>query len=272
MQEDTKPLGELKHPTWNPRKINTFDFDNLVQSIRDLGDLSGVVKNVATSHIVGGNQRVEAYKKLGSDRIIITQHFDQMTRTGTVAHGYVVLPDGEQFAYRETYWPLDATDANGQQYSSKERVANIVANRAQGEWNQDLLAQVDYELSQLENGDDLLKLTGQSDKEIDKLLKSVGVGDDPEPPADDQQDEAKNEKLTFALSPDQREVVELALAQAKSINDIPHTNLDNINGTALYIICRKYVENHTSQNIEQVDTLAQVGETPPAPDLTSIPA
>jgi hypothetical protein len=261
--DETKSVSELQHPKWNPRLIKDFDFTNLVNSIREFGDLSGVVKNVTTSNLVGGNQRVEAFKKLNTDRIIITQQMDRPTDVGTIAHGYIVMPDGEMFSYREVLWD-----------EWKEKAANIAANHITGEDDKQLLAQVDYDLSQLENGDELLKLTGQTDKEIDKLLKSVGVGDDPEPPADDQQDEAKNEKLTFALSPDQREVVELALAQAKQANDIPHTDLDNINGAALYIICRQYVETATSQNVAEeqaTDTPSQTTETP-QPDLTGIPA
>lgn len=56
--------------------------------------------------------------------------------------------------------------------------ANVAANRISGEFDLDLLAQVDYELAQLENGEELLALSGQSDDEIKKLLASVGVGDE----------------------------------------------------------------------------------------------
>jgi hypothetical protein len=258
---ETENFYDLQPNPKNPRKISEHDFEALKRSILKFGDLSSIIKNQRTGHLVGGHMRRNAFEKLsGEKRVVITQRFDVPNRQGTVALGYVEH-DNELFSYRIVDWD-----------EGTEAAAAVAANRIEGSWDDELLAQATYDLSQLENGDELLKLTGQSDKEIEKLLKSVGVGDDPEQPPEEQPDE-KNEKLSFALSPDQREVVELALAQAKQANDIPHTNLDNINGSALYIICRQYVETHTSQNIEQAtDTPPADSQTPPAPDLTAIPA
>jgi hypothetical protein len=169
-------------------------------------------------------------------------------------------------AYREVIWDL-----------GKEKSANIAANKIEARFDDELLAKLDYDLSQLENGDELLQLTGQTDKEIDKLLKSVGVGDEPEVDQEEEPEEPKDDgKVTFALSPDQKELVDRALTQAKADYAIPHTNLDNINGTALYYICSDYLKNQTSQNIENPEPDLSADQPVPtaAPDspLDELPA
>lgn len=268
---EIKQLDDLVDNPRNPRFIKDREFEALKQSISKFGDLSSIVFNVRTQQLIGGHMRVKAFRALqGQKRVVIEHRFDVPNRHGTIAIGHVEL-DGELYKYREVDWSPEWAEAAG-----------IAANHIMGEDNSDLLAQVAYDLKQLENGDDLLALTGLADKEIEKLLQSVGVGDDPETASEDQPDETKNEKLSFALSPDQREVVELALQQAKQANDIPHTNLDNINGTALYYVCKDYAETSTSQNSQQAtdtpaadtqtdQTASQTFADPSTPDLTSIP-
>jgi hypothetical protein len=275
---EVKDLSQIHYAPYNPRTLSDHMGNSLDASMTTFGDISGITNNIQTDTLVTGHQRLRILEKRypGRVKVYVEHRFEAPDEYGTVATGFVgVEGTNLHLAYREVSWEL-----------GKEKAANVGANKIEAQFDNDLLAQVDFELSQLENGAELLALTGQSDKEIEKLLQSVGAGDDPEPPADDQQDEAKNEKLTFALSPDQREVVELALAQAKSINDIPHTNLDNINGTALYYISKHYAETATSQNAETssgqaIDTPAadtppdqtasQTFSDPSAPDLTSIP-
>lgn len=164
---DTKSLDTLKHSDWNPRRIDKHDFDALVNSMREFGDLSGIVKNITTGTLVGGNQRLEALKKMKNPRIKILKRFDAADEKGTMAVGFIETDEGSQFAYREVMWNLE-----------REKSANIAANRIQGEFDLDLLAKINYELSQLPDGDQLLKLTGQTEDEIFRLLKSVGVGGD----------------------------------------------------------------------------------------------
>lgn len=159
---ETKKLDDLKPNPKNPRQISKADYDALVKSIKEFGDLSGIVFNVRTKQLVGGHQRTEAFKRMsGEKKIIITQRFDQPNHQGTTALGYVDY-DNEQYSYREVDWD-----------EGREAAANIAANRIQGQFDLDLLAQVNYEISQLEGGDDLLKLTGQSEDEINKLLSTV---------------------------------------------------------------------------------------------------
>lgn len=269
-----RDIDTLKFAEYNPRYMKQHDDTSLGNSMSRLGDISGITFNTQSGTLVTGHQRVRKLKEKYGTRVqvFVEQKLDEPDEYGTVGLGYVgVEGTSVRFSYREVSWDRGL-----------EMAANYGANHIGGDDDTEKLAQLDYELSLLDNGADLLALTGQTEREIEKLLQAVGVGDDPEPASDDQQDEAKNEKLSFALSPDQREVVELALQQAKSINAIPHTNLDNINGTALYYIAKYYAENTASQNTQQAsDTPTQTQpstETPtvPAsetsqPDLTSIP-
>lgn len=155
-------INSLKANPKNPRTINKDDYKNLLNSIKKFGDLSGIVLNKNTGQLVGGHQRIQAFKELGG-RPVVIERLDAPNSKGTIATGYVLLDD-EKYAYREVQWDADF-----------ETAANIAANRIQGEFDLDLLAQLDYELSQLENGADLLALTGQTEDEINKLLDQVGA-------------------------------------------------------------------------------------------------
>jgi DNA modification methylase len=104
----------------------------------------------------------------GTKQVVITQRFDQPNHVGTVAVGYVTY-NGEFYGYREVDWPLD-----------RETAANIAANRISGDWDEALLAEMDWWLK--ENNPDMLALTGQTDDEISRLLGSVsGEGNEEEP-------------------------------------------------------------------------------------------
>lgn len=160
---DTQKISDLKFDPRNPRNISPHDFEALKKSIKRFGDLSCIVKNVTTGELVGGHQRIRALMASGEGTIVITERFEQPTTKGTVAIGYVQLEgEDEHFKYREVEWSPEFQHA-----------ANIAANRIQGEFNLDLLAELTYELQQFDP--DLLDLTGQTKDEIDSLLKSVGA-------------------------------------------------------------------------------------------------
>lgn len=169
--DEIKSLDTLQHSTWNPRRISKDDFNALVKSMELFGDLSGIIKNIETGTLVGGNQRLEALKKFPNAKIEITRKFSDGPEhnKGTIALGYVVLGDGTTFSYREVMWPLE-----------KEKAANVAANRIQGEFDLDKLAELNYELSLLPNADELLKATGQSIEEIKRLINMVS-GEEAEP-------------------------------------------------------------------------------------------
>jgi hypothetical protein len=162
-----RDIRDLLPNVKNPRRISEHDFKALEQSIQKFGDLSCIVFNVRTGQLVGGHQRINAMKNQPGVRIEMLQPYPlERDALGTVGIGHIIIGQA-QFPYREVDW-----DAGW------EAAANIAANRIQGEFDLELLAQMDYELSQLENGEELLRLSGQDDAEIKKLLASVGVGED----------------------------------------------------------------------------------------------
>lgn len=168
---ETKSIDDLKPDPRNPRTLSKHDGNALSNSIKHFGDLSCIVFNTRTGQLVGGHQRIEIMKRLsGEKRIAITQRFDAPDTDGTVAIGYVFIGN-KQFAYREVDWNINT-----------QRAANIAANRIQGEFNLEMLAEIDYELSQLENGAELLALTGQDENELADILKVSGLADDDREP------------------------------------------------------------------------------------------
>lgn len=220
---ETKNIADLKANAKNPRTISKHDFEALKKSIQTFGDLSGIVYNIQTQQLVGGHQRTEAFKAIAGDkRINITQRYETPNKQGTVALGYVTL-DNEQFGYREVDWTPEF-----------EASANIAANRIQGQFDIDLLAQVNYELSQLENGQDLLALTGQTNDEIDKLVNNV---------ANVKTKSTKdNNKVTFTLLPNQLETVEEALGHIKATREMATEQNTSLNGNALYYMSKDYLD------------------------------
>jgi hypothetical protein len=151
---DIKDLKEFQN---NPRTLTKKQHDLLKHDLLELGDLSGIVNDLNSGQVIGGNQRVKIFRELPNPEIVITERLDKPSKTGTVAHGYVVL-DGERYAYREVRW----TEKQCQK-------ANIVANKAGGEWDFNILAN-SFEIDDLSDWgfseNDLFELEGS---EVEKL-------------------------------------------------------------------------------------------------------
>lgn len=244
---ELKKLEDLRANPKNPRKISKQDYEALVVSIKKFGDLSGIVLNVRTGQLVGGHQRTEAFKRMpGEKRITLTDVYKnedgtpQPNRKGTIAVGYVWF-ENEQYAYREVDWDAET-----------EAAANIAANRIQGQFDLDLLAEITYNLKQLED-QSLLESTGQTNDEIDRLLKSVGVETgEPEPEKED------SNELVFSLTADQREIVEEALGHIKATRELQAEKSSSLNGAALYMLAK-----------DHLNTLHGVDNEQPAPGPTA---
>lgn len=117
--------NELKQYHKNPRTISKTQFDLLTKNLDELGDLGGIVHDLNSDEIIGGNQRIRV---LTDCEIVIIEKFEQPTRTGTVALGYVIH-NGEKYSYRQVRWtPRQAEKAN------------ITANKISGEFDFDILA------------------------------------------------------------------------------------------------------------------------------------
>lgn len=142
----------------NPRQITKQQYKDLEAWLEELGDLSGIVHDLNSNEIPAGNQRSRVFGIIKDQgNIVITETLDEPTPQGTVARGYIEWR-GEQYAYRQVRW----TERQCEQ-------ANIVANRAGGSWDWDILAN-EFEFADLLDWgfDEQTLLGGGLDIEIDE--------------------------------------------------------------------------------------------------------
>lgn len=116
---EIKNIGDLsnKDAPYNPRKVEGTRLAKLEETMREYGDLSGIVFNARTQRLVGGHMRKRVMEPEWS---VSKKPFHD--KAGTIAIGYVETPHGK-FNYREVDWG-----------ENKERVANIIANDHTGQW------------------------------------------------------------------------------------------------------------------------------------------
>jgi len=139
-------LKDLNPHPGNPRKISDPKLKMLEKSLKEFGDLSGIVFNKTTGRLVGGHQRL---KVLPSNSKIVMD---------TETHGHVII-GGERFQYREVEWD-----------ELKEKAANIAANKHGGEF--DLSGLSDWLLDLDQNNFDL-ELTGFDKDELADLMAPI---------------------------------------------------------------------------------------------------
>lgn len=237
---ETKDIADLKPNPKNARKIGSFDKKNLEDSIKRYGDLSCIVFNVRSKQLVCGHQRMEAFKAFpGEKRLVIEQSYATPNQQGTVAEGKLWY-DNENYKYREVDW--DEGDA---------AAAGLAANHIQGDDDKDMLAEVTYDLSLLDNGAELLASTGQSQKQIENLLKSVGV-DDNELPDETGIDPKESDKREFRATVEQWETIDEAIEHIKSQREIPAEENGSKNGSAFYYMSRDYLDRlHGESDVPQ---------------------
>jgi hypothetical protein len=84
----------------NPRTITKARHARLTDTLARLGDLGGIVHNLTTDEVVGGNQRMTVFQQ-GTPEITLT--LPEPDEQGTVAHGFIVW-QGKRFAYRQVRW------------------------------------------------------------------------------------------------------------------------------------------------------------------------
>lgn len=242
---ETKDINELRADPKNPRRIDKSEYESLKRAMMKFGDLSGIVLNQRTGELVGGHMRVRVFKESGGQPII-TERLPQANSVGTVAIGYVLIGD-EKWTYREVDWDIGF-----------QKSANVAANRHGGNWDLDLLAQSNYELSQFDNGAELLELTGQSDEELKRLNKMIGVEDGQ--PEDDEPKPDEPETLSFSLTAEQRELVEEAIGHIKATREMAAEQNSSLNGNALYYMSRDYLDRLHNQ----APTAPVANDNPPA--------
>ena len=142
----------MKYYHNNPRRISAKRFQQLETELGKLGDLGGIVHNLPTDEVIGGNQRVRVFGLVqsGAATLEIVHEYAELTAAGTRALGFITH-GGERFSYRAVEWDADTCAE-----------ANVVANALGGDWDWDNLAAWDVEKLQ-EWGLDADALAGWND-------------------------------------------------------------------------------------------------------------
>jgi len=112
----------------NPRILNEKQAALLKKTLIELGDLSGIVHDVNSDEIIGGNQRSDIFD-INKCKIEIVKKYPKPTKTGTIAEGYVLWND-ERYTYRKVKWTPKQCEK-----------ANVIANHAGGTWDFEILSQ-----------------------------------------------------------------------------------------------------------------------------------
>ena len=146
-------VKDLRPAAYNPRKITDKQMAMLAKSMKEFGDLSGIIVNVKTGNIVGGHQRV---KNLNPSWKIEKKPFTD--KVGTVAIGYIETPWG-RWQYREVDWP-----------AKKEAAANIAANQHGGEFDLPKLREI---ITDLDTGEMDMELLGFNSHELELMMTAV---------------------------------------------------------------------------------------------------
>ncbi len=136
MQTVNLSVSKLVFAEYNPRQINKHDFAKLVQSLKEFGFVEPVVVNKDLT-IIGGHMRVRAAQELQIKEVPCVQ---------------VDLP------------------------KEKEKALNLALNRIHGDWDEEKLAEVLFELENLPE----LELTGFSESEVAKVLDTVRLAKEDE--------------------------------------------------------------------------------------------
>ena len=141
----------------NPRKISEQQLKELESWLRELGDLSGIVHDLNSDQIIGGNQRSKVFD-INKCEIVLEHKMKRPDSQGTVALGYVIWK-GKRYSYRQVRWT-----------PKKCQKANIIANKAGGDWDDELLARFFKDKDLLQwgfNDDEIADLFGDEKKGID---------------------------------------------------------------------------------------------------------
>jgi DNA modification methylase len=147
-------VSDLTPNPRNPRKITDDKLAMLRREMEEFGDLSGIVLNTTSGHLVGGHQRVKNF-----DPAWEVRKTSCTDKTGTVAKGIIITPYGE-WTYREVSWS-----------ANKEYLANIAANKQLAEFDMYEVNQIFQEFK----GSDLdLTLSGFEVGEIEGLFSEYG--------------------------------------------------------------------------------------------------
>jgi len=175
-------LTDLRGASYNPRFITARRLDNLGKSYEEFGDLSGIVFNRRSGHLVSGHQRTSSIRKKGYETKIITNPIKDCQH-GTIEEGFMTVILGDNRNYRIPFRVVDWSD------KKVEFAANIAANAHGGEFDNSKLAFMVEELEIRDGGFDIdtmgldalkiktlpeLPSLGSSDESTDSKSKGKG--------------------------------------------------------------------------------------------------
>lgn len=148
-------LKDIKEYEINPRFITKEKYELLQKTLKEFGDLGGIVVNQRTGEVISGNQRTKTFQENPEENnIVITDTYNEPQKDGTIKRGYIEDKDGLRFSYRVVDWDDDTA-----------RRANIAANKAGGFFDYDVLANMFPE-------DDLLNY-GFSPEDLDFMPRET---------------------------------------------------------------------------------------------------
>ena len=145
---------------YNPRKgWKRGQAEAFARSVKEFGDLGGIIRNRQTGNLVGGHKRIDLLRQ---GKAVITDLKPATDPTGTVMLGQIIAENGTRFAFREVDWK-----------PAKEKRANLAANAWSAEWDTAALDTMIRELTPDQRLD-----AGFSDAD----LKALGIDLTPELP------------------------------------------------------------------------------------------
>lgn len=106
----------------NPRILTDRQRERLDDTMTRLGDLGGIVHDLNSNELIGGNQRGDVIN-INECEIRLVEEYDEPDEQGTVALGFAIWK-GIPFSYRAVRWTAEQCEE-----------ANIVANAGGGDWD-----------------------------------------------------------------------------------------------------------------------------------------
>jgi len=214
----TKPqkIELIPYPD-NPREISQEAFELLGESMKEFGDLSGIVLNGLDGFLISGHQRVSSLiERYGKYDIYITEALPEQHEK----RGFV---EPEHIQFRLVHWD-----------EGKAGLARLAANKHGGGWDDEKL---DLEILKLQEMNVDIKLSGFENLNVDDNFgEEFELADGEKEPF---------QEMNFVLADEQAETIKNALRLAKQEPDFEsletHDN-ENSNGNALYYIVTEWVE------------------------------
>jgi DNA modification methylase len=156
-EPEIESWDQLKPADYNPRKIESYAAEGLSNSLKEFGDISGIVWNKRTGNVVAGHQRLDQLKKMGAQ----------------IHQGKILLGERE-FKIRVVDWPI-----------GREKAANVAANNPHisGEWAENLPDVLGDILAEIGDQDyEALGFSGLDDVKFSANLDDITEDEAPEPP------------------------------------------------------------------------------------------